>query len=158
MLVKDVMGCSVRSVKPDTPLIDVVTMMCLYRYSGLPVVDESNKMIGFIAEKDVLARMFPSLEDLMDGGMASIDMDDMMGKYKEVVKLKVEDLMTRGAVSVTPEAHVLRAASIMARNKFRRIPVTEGGALVGMLSMGDVHKAIFKTNIADTMKNCSGMV
>ncbi len=151
MLVKDVMGCSVRSVTAETPLIDVVSLMCLYRYSGLPVVDDNRKLIGFIAEKDVLARMFPSLEDLMDGGMASIDMDDMMNKYKEVVRLKVEDLMTRGAVSVTPEAHVLRAASTMARNKFRRIPVTEGGVLVGMLSMGDVHKAIFKTNVANAM-------
>jgi CBS domain-containing protein len=151
MQVKDIMGCSVRSVKTDTPLIEVVTLMCLYRYSGLPVTDDKGKLIGIIAEKDVLARMFPSLEELLDGGMASIDMDDMMGKYKEVVKLKVGDLMTPGAISTTSDTHILRAASIMARYKFRRIPVTDGGILVGMISMGDVHKAIFKVNIADTV-------
>jgi CBS domain-containing protein len=151
MKVKDIMGYSVRSVGTDTPLIDVVSLMCLYRYSGLPVVDSDNKLIGFIAEKDVLARMFPSLEDLMDGGMASIDMEEMMTKYKDVLRLNVSELMTRGAISTTPETHILRAASVMARHKFRRIPVTDGGKLVGMISMGDVHKAIFKTNIADAV-------
>lgn len=151
MQVKDIMGCSVRSVKVDTPLTEVVSFMCLYRYSGLPVVDDENKLLGIIAEKDVLARMFPSLEDLMGGGMASIDMDEMMGRYKEVVRLKVSDLMTDGAISTTPDTHILRAASVMARYKFRRIPVTDGGQLVGMISMGDVHKAIFKSNIADAV-------
>lgn len=151
MLVKDIMGCSVRSVKEDTPLSEVVSLMCLYRFSGLPVVDDKNKLIGFVAEKDVLARMFPSLEDLLEGGMASVDMDQMMGKYKDVIQLKVKDIMTHGGLSITPTTHILRAASVMARNRFRRIPVTDGGILVGMITMGDVHKAIYKINIADAV-------
>lgn len=153
MQVKDIMGCNVRAVKADTSLLEVVSLMCLYRYSGLPVVDDGGKLIGFIAEKDVLARMFPSLEDLMgvEGGLASVDMDEMMGRYKEVVRLKVSDLMTTSAISTTPDAHILRAASVMARHKFRRIPVTDGGRLVGIISMGDVHKAIFKVNIAEAV-------
>ncbi|MEO5342879.1 MAG: CBS domain-containing protein [Gammaproteobacteria bacterium SHHR-1] len=153
MLVKDIMGCNVRSVKADTSLLEVVSLMCLYRISGLPVVDDEGKLVGIIAEKDVLARMFPSLEDLMavEGGLASVDMDEMMGRYKEVVRLKVSDLMTKGAISTTPDTHILRAASVMARHKFRRIPVTDGGYLVGVVSMGDVHKAIFKVNIAEAV-------
>lgn len=152
MLVKDIMGCSVRSVKEDTPLSEVVSLMCLYRYSGLPVVDDKGKLMGFVAEKDVLARMFPSLEDLLEGGgMASVDMDQMMGKYKDVIQLQVKDIMTHGGISITPTTHVLRAASVMARNRFRRIPVTDGGILVGMITMGDVHKAIYKVNIADAV-------
>ncbi len=152
MLVKEIMSCTARAVKVETPLIEVVSLMCLYRYSGLPVVDDDHKMVGFIAEKDVLARMFPSLEELMEqGGMANIDMDEMMGRYKEVVRLKVADLMSNTVISTTPETHILRAASNMARHKFRRIPVTDGGILVGMVSMGDVHKAIFKLNVTESV-------
>ncbi|MBU0501024.1 MAG: CBS domain-containing protein [Gammaproteobacteria bacterium] len=154
MLVKDVMGCSVRSVKPDTRLIEVVSLMCLYRYSGLPVVDDDNKLIGFVAEKDVLSRMFPSLNELMDGGMATVDMDELMGKYKDVVKLRVSDIMTKGAIAVSPEMHVLRAAAAMARNKFRRIPVAVDKRLVGMISMGDVHKAIFSSSVTQAVTGC----
>lgn len=145
MLVKDIMTSGVRSVTPDTPLTEVVSLMCLNRYSGLPVVD-GDKLVGIVAEKDVLARMFPSLEELM-GGMASIDLDELMGRYKEVVQLKVSDVMASDPITVSPDMHALRAAAVMARHKFRRIPVASGGELVGMLSVGDVHKAIFHANL-----------
>jgi len=149
MLVKDVMSRSARSVTPDTSLVEVVSLMCLYRYSGLPVV-ENGRLVGIIAEKDVLSRLFPSLDELM-GGMASIDLDETMGRYKEVVKLKVSDVMTTDPVSVPSDMHVLRAAAVMARHKFRRIPVADNGMLAGMLSLGDVHKAIFHANIASSL-------
>ncbi len=145
MLVKDIMTCGVRSVTPDTPLTEVVSLMCLNRYSGLPVVD-GDKLVGIVAEKDVLARMFPSLEELM-GGMAAINPDELMGRYKEVVQLKVSDVMASDPISVSPDMHALRAAAVMARHKFRRIPVASDGELVGMLSVGDVHKAIFHANL-----------
>ena len=149
MLVKAIMSASVKAVTPDTKLVEVVSLMCLYRYSGLPVVDEG-KLIGIIAEKDVLHRLFPSLDDLLDG-MASIDLDKMMGQYKDVLGLDVRDVMTPNALTVSPDMHVLRAATVMVRHRFRRIPVADGGKLVGMLSLGDVHKAIFHANISSTL-------
>jgi CBS domain-containing protein len=150
MLVKDIMSRSVRTVTPETPLIEVVSVMCLFRFSGMPVVEagsDSNKLVGFVAERDVLHRLFPSLDDLMEAG-ASVDYDKMMGKYKGVMNLKVGDLMTEKVITVQPDMHILRAATIMVQNRFRRIPVADGGIVVGMLSLGDVHKAIFQSNIS----------
>jgi CBS domain-containing protein len=149
MLVKEVMSRSARSVTPDTSLVEVVSLMCLYRYSGLPV-EEDGRLVGIIAEKDVLSRMFPSLDELMSG-MAAIDLDEMMGRYKDVVKLKVSDVMSANPITVPSDMHVLRAAAVMARHKFRRIPVADDGVLTGMLSLGDVHKAIFHANIASNL-------
>jgi CBS domain-containing protein len=150
MLVKDIMSSSVRSVKPESKLVEVSSLMCLYRYSGLPVL-ENGRLVGIIAEKDVLHRLFPSLEDLMDG-MATIDLDKMLGQYKDVMSLKVRDVMTKNPITVSPDMHVLRAATVMVRHKFRRIPVARGDTLVGMLSLGDVHKAIFHANISDALR------
>jgi CBS domain-containing protein len=96
----------------------------------------------------VLHKLFPTLEDMMSDGLGSLDFDAMMGKYKAVVNLKVDDLMTRGVISVSPEDHILKAATTMVRHKFRRIPVVDGGQLMGMLSLGDVHKAIFQVNVS----------
>ena len=149
MLVQDIMSSSVKSISPDTSLVEVASLMCLYRYSGIPVV-EDGKLIGIVAEKDVLHRLFPSLDDLMEN-MAVIDLDKMVGQYKDVLSLKVEELMTRNPITVAPDMHVLRAATVMVRHKFRRIPVTDGDALVGMLSLGDVHKAIFHANISSNL-------
>jgi CBS domain-containing protein len=149
MLVKDIMSRGVRSVTAETPLVEVVSLMCLYRFSGLPVVD-GTQIVGIIAEKDVLSRMFPSLEELMEG-MASINLDEMMGRYREVVRLNVAGVMTSNPITVSPDMHILRAAAVMAKHKFRRIPVAEDGDLVGMLSLGDVHKAIFHATLASSL-------
>jgi CBS domain-containing protein len=149
MLVKDIMSSAVKTVAPSTKLVEVASLMCLYRYSGLPVIDDG-KLKGIIAEKDVLHRLFPSLDDLMEG-MATIDMDKMMGQYKDVLNLRVSDVMSPSVVTVPPDMHVLRAATVMVRHKFRRIPVAQGDQLVGMLSLGDVHKAIFQANISHTL-------
>ena len=145
MLVRDVMTHGARSVTEDTPIQEVASLMCLYRYSGLPVV-EGEKLIGFIAEKDVLAQLFPSIEDAMEG-MATIDLKEKAKEYKSIMNRKVGDLMTRGAKTVAPDMPVLKAAIIMANNRFRRIPVAEGDKLVGMLSLGDIHKAIFHQSL-----------
>ncbi len=52
MQVKDIMSAGVKVIEPDTKLVEVASLMCLYRYSGLPVVDDG-KLVGLIAEKDV---------------------------------------------------------------------------------------------------------
>ncbi|MEW7974151.1 MAG: CBS domain-containing protein [Candidatus Thiodiazotropha endolucinida] len=149
MLVSEIMTRTPKTVTPDTKLLEVVSLMCLFRYSGLPVV-EDGKLLGIIAEKDVLHRMFPTLEEVMDG-MSAPDYDSMMLQYKDVVNLQVSDLMTPNVITVGPDMHILRAATIMARHKFRRIPVADGGQLVGMLSLGDIHKAIFQASLAESI-------
>jgi CBS domain-containing protein len=150
MQVAEIMSRSLRSVTPETKLLEVASLMCLYRFSGLPVV-EGDQLVGIIAEKDVLHRLFPTLEDLIGEGMGSVDLDQMMGQYKQVMALTVADVMARNPITVAPDMHILRAATVMARNKFRRIPVADGGKLVGMVSLGDIHKAIFQANITTNL-------
>lgn len=149
MLVSEIMSKSPKTVTPDTKLLEVVSLMCLFRYSGLPVVTDG-KLSGIIAEKDVLHRLFPTLEEVMDG-LSSPDYDDMMMQYKDVVNLQVSDVMTSNIITVSPDMHILKAATVMVRHKFRRIPVADAGQLVGMLSLGDIHKAIFQSNLAHSI-------
>ena len=153
MKVRDVMSTTVRSVRADTKVMEVASLMCLYRFHGLPVVDDENRLIGVIAEKDVLHSLFPTLEKLMAEGMHSVDLDREMGRYREVLEKAVGELMTRSPISVDPDMHLLRAATIMVKHHFRRIPIAEQGRLVGMLSLGDVHKAIFHANLTGALKS-----
>ena len=146
MQVKDLMSCNLRSVHPDTSLQEVSSLMCLYRYSGLPVV-EDGRLTGFIAEKDVLHRLFPSIDEYMDGASA-LKNDDIHGRYKDQMNLKVADIMVRNVITVSPDQNAMRAAAVMVRNRFRRIPVADGDQLIGMLSLGDIHKAIFHTSVS----------
>ena len=146
MRVEDIMTSNVRTVTSSQKLGEVVSMMCLYRYSGIPVVDDG-KLAGIVAESDVLRSMFPKLEDLMDR-ISGVNYDEQMKQYYDVVHLSVKDIMTRAVITIRPDMHILQAASMMVSRKFRRIPVAIDDKLVGMISMGDVHKAIYQSTLA----------
>ena len=146
MLVKDIMITRARTVSPETPLLEVSSSMCLYRLSGLPVV-EAGRLVGFVAEKDVLSRLFPTLADFRDG-MVGVDYAAMEAQYRDVMHLKTADIMSTRVIGVSPEMHALQAASTMVRHNFRRIPVVTGDTLEGMVSLGDVHKALFHANLS----------
>ncbi|MBE9567757.1 MAG: CBS domain-containing protein [Proteobacteria bacterium] len=140
------MTTNVRTVSSDKKLGEVVSLMCIYRYSGIPVVDDG-KLVGTVSESDILGKMFPKLEDLMDN-MSTVNYDDLMDQYSDVVTITVRDVMSPVVISVKPDLHILQAASMMCGRKFRRIPVADGDKLVGMVSMGDVHKAIYQSTLA----------
>jgi CBS domain-containing protein len=146
MKVEDIMTTNVRTVSSDKKLGEVVSLMCIYRYSGIPVVDDG-KLVGTVSESDVLGKMFPKLEELMSS-MSAVDYDKQMNQYSDVVGITVKDVMTPVVISVKPDMHILQAASMMVGRKFRRIPVAVGDKLVGMVSMGDVHKAIYQSTLA----------
>ena len=146
MLVKDIMTTNLRTVTSDRKLGEVVSLMCIYRYSGIPVVDDG-KLVGTVSESDVLGKMFPKLEDLM-GNMATVNYDEQMAQYSDVVHVRVKDVMTPAVITIKPDMHILQAAATMCGRKFRRVPVAIGDELVGMVSMGDVHKAIYQNTLA----------
>ncbi len=146
MNVEDIMTTNVRTISSDKKLGEVVSLMCIYRYSGIPVVDDG-KLVGTVSESDVLGKMFPKMEDLMSG-MSMVDYDKLMQQYSDVVHITVKDVMSPVVISVKPDMHILQAASMMVGRKFRRIPVAVGDKLLGMISMGDVHKAIYQNTLA----------
>jgi CBS domain-containing protein len=147
MRVKDIMTTSVKTAKPSDQIRDVATVMCFNKISGMPVVDGSEHIIGIISEKDILHGMFPKLADMIENPTPP-DFEQLERDYKDVVSLTVGDLMTTKIFTVDPDMPLLKAASIMFRNKIRRIPVSEKGRLAGIISVGDVHKAIFKENLS----------
>ena len=147
MIVKDIMNSSVKTAQGDTLIKDIASIMCLNKISGVPVIDDDNKLVGILSEKDILKAMFPDVEQIMQEG-AKADFESIEGDYKSLLEKKVADLMTQTVASVPPDMPLLKAASMMCVKKIRRIPVTdEMNRLVGIISIGDVHKAIFQENL-----------
>jgi len=148
MLVSDIMTRTPRTVSPDSKLREVASIMCLYRIPALPVVDEDGILVGNISEMDLLKNLFPTMEDIMAGD-AALEIDRMMSNYSASMESRVSDMMVRNPVSVSPDQHVLKAAAKMTNHRFRRIPVTDAyGKLVGVMSLGDVHKGVFHSHVS----------
>ncbi|MCU7836208.1 MAG: CBS domain-containing protein [gamma proteobacterium symbiont of Taylorina sp.] len=146
MQVKDIMSTEVETCLTGTSVKEVATVMCLNKLNGLPVVDNDKNVIGVISEKDILFAMFPDMHDVMASG-GKADFEDMEKDYTGILTKTVDDLMTKTVASVSSEMPILRAASMMWVYKIRRIPVIEHNKLVGIISMGDVHKAVFQESL-----------
>ena len=149
MLVSDIMTRTPRTVSLDAKLQEVASIMCLYRIPALPVVDEDGKLVGNISEMDLLKSLFPTMEDIMAGD-AALEIGRMMSNYSASMEQRVSDMMVKNPVSVSPDQHVLKATAKMTSHRFRRIPVIDGdGKLVGVMSLGDVHKAVFQSHVSE---------
>jgi len=145
MQVKEIMTVSPKTVSPDTLIKDVAMMMLIENISGAPVVDSEDNIVGIISEKDVLIHMFPTLDELMN--QTRPDFEELENNYQSTMTLMAEELMTKNVATVSSDMPCLKAASIMWMRKIRRIPVADDGKLVGIISIGDVHRAIFKNSI-----------
>jgi CBS domain-containing protein len=146
MKVKDIMNTSVKTAKPGTPVREIVEVMCFNKISGLPVVDDNNNVVGVVSEKDVLKKMFPDISDVAKEE-GTPDFERMEKDYSDALMLKTSDIMTKLVASVNPEMPVMKAVSMMCVQKIRRVPVLQGTKLVGIISLGDVHKAIFANSL-----------
>ena len=141
MIVQDIMNTAVKTANADTLIKDIASIMCFNKISGVPVVDDNEKLIGVLSEKDILKAMFPDVEQFMHEG-AKPNFEAIEADYKGLLDKKAEDLMTQ---TVSADMPLLKAASLMCVKKIRRIPVTDtNNKLVGIISFGDVHKAIFQ--------------
>ena len=147
MRVQDIMNQAVKTAAPDTSIREVAIQMCFNKISGMPVVTEEQKIVGIISEKDILHAMYPRVDDVMQGGR--VDFEAMETEYCDVVNGQVSELMTSNVFTVEPDLPVLKAASIMFVKKIRRIPVAKDGQLLGIISIGDVHKAVFRQCMED---------
>jgi predicted transcriptional regulator len=146
MLVRDIMTTAIKSAHPDDRIRDIVNVMCFNKISGMPVVDSAGHIVGVISEKDVLHGMFPSLDEMLENP-GPVDYEALEREYHDIVNKRVAELMSKKVFTVGPDMPLLRAASLMFRRRIRRIPVADNGKLVGIISVGDVHKAIFRKSL-----------
>jgi len=141
MRVGDIMTRAVYTVGPAAPLKEVATLICRHHISGVPVLDDAGQVAGIISERDVLQAIYPTLAEFIETG--AWDLVEMESRYRDVAGRPVAEFMTRRVVTAEPEMPVLRAASLMLVHRVRRLPVVQAGRLVGIISLGDVHQALF---------------
>ena len=112
-------GNEVLTVDCATKVRDAVTLLAERKIGALPVL-RGGQVAGIMSERDIIYC-------LKSDGAAVLDWP-------------VEKIMTAPAISVAPSADILGALSLMTRRRIRHLPVVEGEALVGLVSIGDLVK------------------
>jgi len=139
MKIKDVMSTEVVTVGPETPVKEVARILGERRVSGVPVVSEEGDVVGVISESDVVAREAGfTLETEVERKRFSL-----RRKHEPMVApaRRASDVMTAPAITMEPYRSVSSAAQRMSERRIHRIPVVSHGALIGIVSAGDLVRA-----------------
>ncbi|HML27501.1 MAG TPA: CBS domain-containing protein [Hyphomicrobium sp.] len=155
MKASDVMTNKVISIRPDAPLSEMIKLMLSHRISGLPVVAEDGKLVGMVTEGDCLRRAETGTEvkrsfwrDLITGS------ETLASEYIRSHGRKVSEVMTRDAISVSPDTDLDEVIHLMEKNRIKRVPVVKGNKVVGILSRANLVQALSglvrNTDVAQT--------
>lgn len=129
-LVRDLMNREPKFIREDVSLLDAVRKMKEFGVSSL-IVDSSNKAdwYGIVTQKDLINKLI----DPEPGAQHAF----------------VADVMTRPAITVPPTMSVLACVKLMKRCDIRRIPVSDGREIIGILSQSDIFRKFYPGPVID---------
>jgi CBS domain-containing protein len=143
MLVQEVMSTGVVTAFSTDSVRSVVIKMLSRHCGAVPVIDDHHTLIGLVALRDVMIPLFPNYGDYIHDNVHSRDFTEMEEGYPDILRRTTEEIMSKNPLTVSPHTPILEAASFMGMKHFRRIPVTENGKLLGMISIGDINRGLF---------------
>ncbi len=143
MTIRSIMTTNVITVQETAPLSEVARIIVAHHLSGVPVVDDTGRMVGIISERDVLREMHPLFYHLMDSPTPNLAHSARDEGFEDISQVKTGSVMTREVQTIAPDTSLMEAAALMFLWHIRRLPVVEDGQLVGIVSQGDVYQAIF---------------
>ena len=125
--VRDRMTRPVVTVHSDALVSGAVELMRSRRIRHLPVVDRGGRLVGIVTDRDLRQVVFdPAVQVRLQRAT-----DALRG-------LSVREVMTWGAVTVSPDSSIRDAARLMHERKVGALPVVDGDRVVGMLTERDV--------------------
>lgn len=114
-------GFDVASVPPTATIADVTRLLSGRRIGAVVVQDAAEQLLGIVSERDIIHALASNGTDAL--------------------RMSAGQLMTRALRTATPQTTVEEAMTMMTAGRFRHLPVIEHGALIGIISIGDVVKA-----------------
>ncbi|MGO4837873.1 CBS domain-containing protein [Rhizobiaceae sp. 2RAB30] len=152
MKAKDVMTAKVVTVSPDHSIRHAAKIMMDNGVSGLPVVDDAQRLVGVISEGDMLRRTELGLGGMVATPGEEADREQKARSYVKAHSWRVSDVMTPDPVVVDEETSLARIAALMGEREIKRVPVLRNGALVGIVTRADLLYAIATAKLPDTTR------
>jgi CBS domain-containing protein len=134
MKVRELMTKQPTTVEPDATVGEVATLMKQEDCGSIPVV-QGGRLVGIVTDRDIVVR----------GVAAGVDPKTQ----------RVSKVMSSDPVTVGPDEDVMDAEKKMADRQIRRLPVVEGGKLVGIIVTAQIARAGNERKVGETLKEIS---
>lgn len=155
MLAKEIMKTNLITVSPEASLFVAAHLMTKHNISGLPVVKDDHVLVGIISESDIIEdkTLFSGLDhwiniesflkqSLIRSPESESDHDP--GPERAFLSSPVREYMSTRLITATPTSSIEEVSRLLVRNKVNRIPILEGKKVVGIITRGDILKAVSK--------------
>lgn len=141
--VADVMTPNPVTVGPTTLLKEAIQLMADRHIGGLPVIDETQQLVGILSESDLMWQAtgvdMPAYIMLLDSVIYLKNPNQYTQEIHKALGQLVRDVMTARVVTISPQKSLREAAHLMHEKRIRRLPVVDDqGQVVGMLTRGDI--------------------
>jgi CBS domain-containing protein len=140
--VGDIMTTEVVKVHPDTRVDHIARLMSDHGISGLPVVDENDRVLGVITELDMIVRntrfKVPNFIMILDSIIYLETPQHFRERLEHMLGVTAKDIMSKPAVTIAPDATIEELAGLMVDRRKNPIPVVENERLVGIISRSDI--------------------
>ena len=144
-LITTIMTSEVVTVEPDTTVTQAARLMVQHGISSLPVVQDG-KLVGILTETDVISREIqveaPAYVTFLDA-VIRWPWDHSDDEMRRVTAITVDQLMSHPVLSLTHDATIRDAATLLFERKFTTAPVIDSsGALIGIVSQADIVRMV----------------
>ncbi|MDI3473187.1 MAG: hypothetical protein PWQ48_1468 [Thermotogaceae bacterium] len=134
MKVRDLMIRDITAVFADQKVEDVIKICSKQFFTGLPVVDEEMKVIGFISESDIISGAVPSYYSMLQSASFIPDTNQFKGNLERIKDKPVSEFMTKPRI-VKESDSAIYAADLLIRNGWRMLCVVDDEEkLVGLVT------------------------
>ena len=145
MLAKDVMKTELVTVGENTPVKEIARKMLDHDISGLPVVNGQGEILGVVSELDLMRKQIKPNEPsiwTMIWGMDPEREKQHRDAIRKYMGKTAGDVMTAPAMTVEASDSLEKVGNLMFNKKIKRVFVTEGGKLVGVVSRSAFTKLL----------------
>jgi CBS domain-containing protein len=141
---RDLMTAEVARVPPETPVRAIARLFADRGISAVSVTDAGGTLLGIVTESDLIRRLADEDEPSSEGwfGRLFSSPNRSAERYARSHGAKASEVMTEHVVTVGPEASAAHIAHVMDEHRIRRVLVTEGGQLLGLVSRSDLVRAL----------------
>ncbi|MBR1760722.1 MAG: CBS domain-containing protein [Schwartzia sp.] len=148
MLAKELMEPNVISIRKETPAQEIANLMLEHHISGFPVVDRLGNVLGVVSELDLMYKEIkgdePGIwETLLWGILDTQKVQGRMAAAKKYMGRTAGEIMTSPALTVDEMDNVNKVGRLMFEERIKRVFVTRGGSLVGVISRSAFIRLLF---------------